>query len=305
MLELLYTSNKTLTLATFGSPVFFAYEQAWDAFLFSDGQKLYKVFRDGSQFSIGVPPGGAALDNRLGSRHFWQFNGLCYGADDFTGQYDPLALLNPSWTIPAAVFVRDPGNFLDDEEGLYLVRAGSGRIAVYRLGDGTLLNTITVPGSPYYDNLVPVRPGYILALHAASGQAALLDYLGSQVVWQGTVLPFRLAAYDARYNLIVTFQPELALRIYLLTTVPTSLSNPEFYPTVSRVERLTGYPVRVRLTGVAGEPCPDYVVNWAPPNLGFLEKVQSLTDQDGYAWNFYFGPAAAVGTETIQAEVVI
>jgi hypothetical protein len=311
MLELLYTSTKNLTLAPYGSIGFFAYIQAWDAFLFSDGQKLYKVFRDGSQFPIGVPPGGFALGNRVGSRHFWLRDyvpwdgGQCYGADDITGQYEPLQILNPSWTLGTALWAA--GNYLDEVQGLYLVRGSYGVISVYRLEDGTLQGTIAPAGVSIwgYDNLAAVRTGQVLAFQAASGDVALLDYVHLQVLWQGKVPPFRAAAYDATNNLIVTVGTDLVLRIYLLTPIPAALSSPEFYPAVTRVSREIGYPVRVRLTAADGEPCPKYVINWSPPNLGFLDKTQSLTDLNGYAWNFYFGPPAATGSETLQAEVVV
>jgi hypothetical protein len=51
-------------------------------------------------------------------------------------------------------------------------------------------------------------------------------------------------------------------------------------------------------------------VHWSLKGLparGYLLKDKSKTDADGYAENFYFGPAAVgeVGSETIQVRVAV
>jgi hypothetical protein len=295
MLELLYTSNKILTIPAPGEASFFAYLAAWDAFLLSDGLKLYKVFRDGSQFPIGVPPG--VPGNRVGSDVFWNVGGICYASEDLTGQYQPQKVLNPTWTFPP---FDTPGTYLDDTQGIVLSVGSQGVIPAYRLSNGSALPAITLPNwSPHVLNsLAPVGPAKVLAFNQ-TGLVALVNYLLGQVLWSGMVDPCQVAAFDSKNNLVVTLGSDLKIRIYLTTPKPASLSNPEFYPAVTKVSREIGYQVRTRLTGSNGELCPGMVVNWIPPNLGTLAQTQTLTDSEGYAYNTYFAPAVATGSDTL------
>lgn len=298
MLELLYTSNKTLTIPAPGEASFFAYLAAWDAFILYDGLKLYKVFRDGSQFPIGVPPG--VPGSRVGSDLFWNLGGVCYASEDLTGQYQPQKVLNPTWTFPPDPLLDAPGTYLDDTKGIVLTVDTEKNIRAYRLSDGSALPGITLPGwaTLVPSSLAPVGPAKVLAFNQ-TGQVALVNYLLGQVLWSGMLDPLQVAAFDSKNNLVVTLGSDLKVRIYLTTPKPASLSNPEFYPAVAKVSREIGYQVRARLTGSNGEPCPGMVVNWIPPNLGTLAQTQTLTDSEGYAYNTYFAPAVATGSDTL------
>jgi hypothetical protein len=117
------------------------------------------------------------------------------------------------------------------------------------------------------------------------------------------VRPFLLAAYDFNHGLVLTIETDGKVRTYLTTPAPASLSAPVFTP--STVRCLRGHQVSCRLTGDQGEPCPGYVVDWSlVSSQGWLKQRQTVTDDQGYASNYYFGPrSGAGGTETLQAEV--
>jgi hypothetical protein len=301
MLNLIYTSTKTLTALT--APVALVYLAAWDALILRAGSKLYKLFRDGTLADLGAPAAYTFLLNRTGGRHAWglttnpyQF----YGADEITGQYAPADLLNPDWG-PALGYAQE-GNLVDDAGG-YWLRPAMNKVEVYRLRDGLHLGDIALswPGG-IPDNLAALGPGRALALDMTTGALVLVDYVNRAVLFTSQVGACLAGAFDSRHNLVITIGPDLKIRVYALEAVPAALSDPEF--TGAPVRALAGYPVRVCLTGGAGEPCPGRLVHWELlGGVGALEQAASLTAADGYADNFYFGPESAPASETIRALV--
>ena len=233
----------------------------------------------------------------------------CYGADEITGQPLYNEILNPAWLIPLGLY--RTGDYVDDRAGLFFHNAPAGAIQIYRLADGQLLQTFNLPGvSGYGDFLAPAGGARLLAAQKSTGKVALLDYQQGAVLWQSRVRPFCGATYDLRHDLIITLETDGKIRLYLLTPVPAVLSAPAWTPAVTEVHRLHGYPVQVRLTGDAGEPCPGYWIEWSlagSPAKGSLLRPRTRTDAEGYAANYYFGPAGAgdTGLETIQAQVII
>lgn len=305
MLELLYTSTKTVTLL---STFHLVYLRSWDALLLFSSGKLYKVFRDGTQINLGAAIAGTSISmgNRVEGRHIWGTlppdpTVIC-AADEITGQPHYIDVLNPTWN-PGANF--RAGDYLDEAAGLLLHSKSAGVIEIFRLADGVKLGEIADLGGPYYDNLAYAGQGKIAAFHHATGQLALVDYINRTVVFRSTVAPCVRSAYDCRHDLAITIQSDQKVRVYLMAALPAQLSVPAFNPVPAQVNRLAGYAVRTRLTGDMGEPCAGYLVNWglAAPAKGFLEKAGSLTDADGYAENFYFGQS--LGEETIQVGVTI
>ena len=309
MLELLYTSIRQITFQ-YGNPGFMGYVNSWDALTLVNYTRLDKVFRDGTQLNIGqaiYSQGG-----RQGGRYYY-FNFStspvsCFGADEITGQPHTDDILNPTWPIPFEL--QRPGDFLDDRAGIFLHNLSAGIIRAYRLADGSQIGDISVPGGPWYDFLAPAGEGRVLACHKASGQVAFLDFFNRLVLWKSTVRPCICATYDLRHDLIITLETDRKIRVYLTIPVPASLAAPAFIPAVAHAHRLHGYQVQTRLTGGAGEVCPGYWIEWTltgQPPKGYLEKPYSKTDQDGYAENFYFGPAAIgdTGQETLKVTVII
>ena len=313
MLELLYISTRTITLNSGQTPACLVYLQAWDACLLLNYSTLDKVFRDGTQLNLGIPIGTWLMGGRQGGQHFWiapnDANPVYgYGADEITGQPHFDEILNPDWLIPLGTY--RSGDFIDDRLGWFFHNSGAGEVQQYRLADGQLMQTFIIPDGPLYDFLVSAGGGRLLACHKSTGKVALLDYQQGAVLWQSVVRPFWCATYDLRHDLIITLESDLKIRLYLPTPVPAVLSAPAFMPAAPEVHRLHGYPVQTRLTGDSGEPCPGYWIEWSllgDPAKGYLSRPRSKTDANGYADNFYFGPAASgdLGVETVRAQVII
>jgi hypothetical protein len=315
MLELLYTSTKALDFFNpYGFvPGFMGFIESWDAMLLLNYQRLDKVFRDGTQVYLGSPSWNWSLGSRQGGRAIWfpySTNPVSvYAADEITGQPRPEEILNPSWPIPFMSW--KSGDCLDDLLGLFIHSqfGMNGPIKIFRLQDGYLLGQMPVTGASY-DFLAPAGPGRVLACLKSSGQVALLDYVHQTWLWQGRVRPFLCACYDLHHNLVITLEGDKKIRVYLTTAAPATLAAPSFNPAVAQAHRLHGYKVKARLTGDGGEACPGYWIAWTltgQPPKGYLDQPYSQTDQEGYAENYYFGPAAAgdIGSETIQVKAVI
>jgi hypothetical protein len=310
MLELLYTSHKTISTSGNG-PAGLVYVGSWDALLLLNGTRLDKLFRDGSRATMGVVGGFWGPGSRVSARAYWINNygpgtATIYAADEVTGQYCVSQVLDPAWPVPAGL--KGAGNFLDDWAGIYVHNEGPGQVGFYRLTDGALLGRVQLNSTSVFDSLSYVGRNKVLAFQKSTGKIALLDYLNRIILWQSKVRPALACAYDSRHNLVVTVESDHKVRVYLTTPIPATLSAPEFYPAVAQVTRLLGYPVRARLLGDAGEPCPGYWLRWDFVNIpakGYLQKAMSCTDQNGYAQNYYFGPPLATGQETIRVEVTI
>jgi len=308
MLELTYTSSRTFTIYSGFTPFHLAYLRSWDAMVLFGYQKLDKLFRDGSQANLGVANTYLSMGNRVGGRHFWFSGSDFLAADEITGQYHYSEILNPTWK-PNAGACRN-GDYLDEVAGLFLHSQTSGKIEVFGLADGVKLGEILDPGGPYYDNLAYAGQGKVMAFHHGTGKLALVDYLNRTVVFKSKVNPCWRSAYDCLHNLVITIQSDRKVRVYALVPLPATLSAPAFMPTAPHQHRLLGSMVQTRLTGDQGEACGGWWVHWSLKGLpakGYLLKDKSKTDANGYAENFYFGPAAVgeVGSETIQVRVVV
>ncbi|RJR37197.1 MAG: hypothetical protein C4567_13160 [Deltaproteobacteria bacterium] len=307
MFEQIYTSTKAVRFESGIQPGGLCYLASWDAFFLLNFNKVDKVFRDGTQISMGNPISGWAMGNRQGGRHCWFPYSIspidCYGADEITGQYNPLGILNPNWKIPAW----RAGDYVDDVAGVFLHSVSAGLIKIFRLADGYEVGQVLIPSGPLYDSIAYVSPGQAFAFDKESGKVALIDYLTPTLLWQSKVAPFAAAAFDCRHHLVVTLGTDGKIRIYLCTPVPASLSAPAFSP-VGNPYRLAGKKVITTLTGDMGEPCQDYWIHWellGTPPRGSLLKDKSKTDAQGQAENFYFGPVDTGGEETIKVRVIV
>lgn len=283
-----------------GNDHYLCYVQLMDAFLLLNATKLKKIFRDGSEFNIGLP-GSGVMGSRVLGRPWWTYSASflsLFSADEITGQPYWDILLNPNWPIPYDTC--GIGDYLDDQRGLLL--HGGYWADIYDLNTGTRLARISMGW--WVDGFSYAGQNQVLAYNKSGGHVALLDYVSQTILWQSTVSPFTLLAYDNLHDLIVTLQSDGLIRIYLLTAIPASLSAPVFDP--ATVHCLQGHQATVRLTGDQGEPCGGYTVDWSLAGAkGWLEHSQSQTDNEGYASIFYFGPRSGSGTETLQAQVTI
>ena len=310
MLELIYTSTKTLTGLTSGSQL--VYVQPWDAlFLLTSPSNLRKVWRDGSAVNLGVKPWGFNLGNLAPGLIYWglQLSTLSfnlYGADQITGQYIDAAVLNPSWQPPNGDWF--PGDLLDTAAGVLVHQAGLSDVGVYDLATGALLRRLTDPATLSFDNLVPGDPGQMLAISHYNGRVFCADYLGGETLWSNYLRPCLASAYDSRHRVLITLESDGKIRLYTLTAVGANLSDPVFIPADNPLQAYKVYEVSVQLTDSAGIPLPGQVVNWSllgEPPRGNLRRMQSLTAVNGQATNYYFTPLNdQLGPETLQAQVV-
>ena len=146
-----------------------------------------------------------------------------------------------------------------------------------------------------------------MAFRHDTGDVALVDYQGKKVLWKSKVRPCRWSAYDCLHDLIITVESDKLVRIYLLNPVPATLTAPTFTPAAQRFQ---GCVVKTRLRGAHGEVCPGYWVRWeitGSPPKGARFKLASKTDENGYAENFYYGPAQGeeIGAETLKVSVKV
>jgi WD40 repeat protein len=309
MLELLYISTKVIT--SFGTgPLQLVFLTSWDSLLLLNGYRVEKIFRDGTQAILGSMGSGNTWGpgSRVGGRAYWiqdygPGTATIYSADEIIGKYQLGEILNPTWPIPSNR--KAPGNFVDEYIERYVVNGAAGIVYIYNLTTGSLLGQLQLNSTSIFDSLSYAGRNKVLAFQKSTGKIALIDYTNIEILWQGSVSPALVCAYDSKHDLVLTIASDLKVRIYLITPLPATLSAPEFYPAVASVTRKKGYPVRVRLTGAGGEPCVGYWVIWETPVLGYLQKTKSETDEDGYAWNFYFGPASLTGSQRLYTEVVI
>jgi len=305
MLEQIYTSEKAIDPHG-ATPAFMAYLAAWDALVLYSGSYLDKIFRDGSQANLGAPLNGAGKVNRIGGRYAltYPYSGYSYGTDEITGQIQPGNSLHPDWEPSGGLSVG--ARYLDDLQRLMVIATGYGEASCYDCDTGALLGSITLAAA-YYHNIAYLAAGQVVLISHDTGKVAGIDYRSRTVRWQSTVPPCVLSAVDCRHQLLITLQSDNNIRVFILAAVPAVLANPAFVSAETHAHQYVGQVVRTRLLGGAGEPCPDWVIHWslAPEALGALLHEKSRTDADGYADNFYFGPAVAAGSETILASVTV
>jgi hypothetical protein len=314
MLEQIYTSTKTVTAPNW-SYVSLAYLKARDALLFhafGSTSIAYKLFRDGSQVKMleGLP--SINLITREGGRHAW-FDatagtyGKIYAADEITANYHIDTVLNPNCIWPMGTAFAN--FFIDDQAGLLLMIYTNGRVHRYELSTGAeMLPYLTLATNEIYTHMAWAGTGRVFVGCKSSGRVALVDYQAWQILWQSKVQPCAAMAYDCLHNLIVTVESDGLVRLYITDPVPAQLSAPVFVPDSLTQYRLKGSKVRTQLTGDVGELIPNRVITWSLLNdKGYLENEKTLTDENGEAENFYFGPevSGVTGAESIKVETGI
>jgi hypothetical protein len=310
VLEQIYTSTKTATISYSWSYVAMVYLKTWDALVFftwPNPSACYKLFRDGSQAKMleGMP--SVALMARVDGRHAWMNTyftnyGEIYSADEITGNYHPDGLLNPNCISP--IGLQHP--YIDDNARLLLTAYTNGRVHRYDLDTGNeILPYLTLATGDLYDQIAWAGTGRVFMGCKSSGRVALVDYLSWQILWQSKVRPCAAMAYDCLHDLVITLESDGLVRLYLTDPVPAQLSAPVFVPDSLTQYRLKGSKVKTRLTGDVGEAIPKRVVTWSLLNSkGYLGKDKTLTDADGWAENYYFGPdvTGILGAEAIKVE---
>jgi hypothetical protein len=313
MLELIYTSNKTVTTGSNLNYCHMYYVRTWDALILHDTNypaKAYKLFRDGSQaVIISAAASGIKLMGRVNGQHCWLYSyiydGYIWAADEISGNYHSNSPLHDNWILPLNSF--RPGNFIDDRQGIAIYQY-VGVLHFIDLATGTELGTLR-PGATV-NHICWAGENRVMAIEYSTGKVFFIDYVNRITLSTARVAGCALATYDCIHNLIITLGSDKKIRVYILEVAPATLAAPVFIPTAAHQHRLIGTRIRTRLTGSAGEPCPDYWINWSllgVPPKGALLKDKSKTDIDGYAENYWYGPLGAgeTGEETIRVNVQV
>jgi len=307
MLELLYTApNKSLDKDgnIFGTYLSILFKRDWDCLMIQNGYDLYKVFRDGTIILVGSVFSNTAFAALTeGKAACIQFlNGMVYNVCEFTCQ--------PIYTSPLCITTL-PGNsmgiwsndYIDTDQKLIFHKEGNGHsFNVYQLGDD----------NPWIKTITPVSEGNIffysyagkgrLCMISTAGTVLIYDIVSWQVVQHSQLgININCASYDCTYNLILALDTNGYMRVFSMNDLGNTLSVPYLIPG-GNVYRYSGYKVATRLTGVTNAGIPNKIIRWSLTNhKGWLEKSYSLTDKNGYAYNFYFAPTdGAIGAESIS-----
>jgi hypothetical protein len=287
------------------------YVSAWDAFLLMGNNEFARLFADGTKVAYGTRSGGYEPLGRVNGGPAWwsSWTKALHPAFELNGLPDENQTLNPSWpcTLGPSVISQ---TLVDDLNQVYLYQGTNNRLDVYDLTTGAVLHRITHNAGAYFTVMAWAAPGQVACMVKSTGAVRIIDYLqGREVVETGRVAPFVVGAYDCTHHNLVTLGADKRVRVYCREALPAAISAPEFVPV--EVRGLKANLVRARLTGSDGEPCPGWWVRWellgagSSPLMGNLDKTVSLTDESGWAENFYFGPDdGSTGQNRVKVSVV-
>lgn len=303
-LETLYTSTKVVNLLYILAGCGF-YMPHWDAFLIIANNLNYKVYRDGTYIELGQSYSNTALMGMNGGRvAFGNFNSSdIYLIDPFMVQPIYTEKLNGvawNWNKQSL------GDFIDTDKNVLFHRINGGyHFEVYDLTTGSLLrteNTGADQGSFYYYFYVGQNRfgGYA----PANGKIFIYDYNSQQLVGKWVCGVGKLGSYDTMYNLFWVLGSDNRMKIFSMVDCPTNLSNPTFLPTGNKY-KMAGYKLTTRLTGSTGNGIAGKQVIWTLTNTkGWLEHIITMTNENGYAYNYYWCPKESpLGSETITVTV--
>lgn len=301
MLENYYISTKVLTnVSTYGS---FLFVRSWDAIL-QMYTSLNKVFRDGTQIPISTITSSNYHVYISMSGGKVAYMGTSYKTLYRTCQFTMQPILTS--LISEHEFSGSnlgPGDYIDEERKLVFHRTSNGRIAkVYHLDTGELLKTITLTTSSAVFYYHYAGNGRFCAI-GVNGHVIIYDYVGWEIV-QYSLLGMNIltGTYDCNCNIIIAVNSTYHIYVFGLDDSGNGLSVPVFSPTGNKY-LYSGYRLSTRLTGQGGTPIANAWINWELLGIkGTLEKAYSLTDANGYAWNYYWCPTdvSQIGSETVR-----
>jgi hypothetical protein len=320
MYEKVYTALQPLTFpVSYEQLSHFVYNKMWDAITAWSGDfgAWFRIFHDGSFARYGVGSGSWVIVPRVGGLPsfvsvYATSDGTVYGSYEVNGLPNLQEVLNPEFKFTSGTGYYPGGSSLalvDDVNQVFVWRVNTNRFDVRSLRDGSLIRSVNHNLNTFYDQYAWAAHGQLCAIKVSNGRVLFFDYLGDEGILEaGSVEPCRLATYDCLCKVLLTYGTDNKVRVYVRNAVPAILSNPAF--TTTPVYGARVHQVSVRLTGLSGEPCVDWWVHWGlDPSAGigpygFLEKFISQTDENGYAWNNYFGPCLGeTGATVIKAWV--
>ena len=299
MLENYYISSKIIPVYTSVNGSRFLFCRNWDAILSLHSSKLYKIFRDGTSFIVS-PNANSVWLSMAGGELAALISGKLYRTCKFS--------LQPIYTSPISPYTFTAsqlsyGDFIDEERKLVFHKYSGGRIVeVYDLITGDLIRTETISTATSIMNYYYYGEGRFIAI-GSNGHVVIYDYVGWRVVqFSHMGITNRAATYDCNSNVILMVDIDGKIRVFGLEDSGNGLSSPAFSPTGNKY-LYSGYVLSTRLTGAGGNPIPNAWVNWELVGIkGTLEKPYSLTDANGYAWNYYWCPTdiSQLGSETVR-----
>ena len=302
MLERLYISSKTISGSLSDYETMFIRD--WDAMFVRMGTYYHKVFRDGTSIRMGGAPSNSIyIPNNDGRVLFYSaLDKKLYKTDPFTA----LPIYTQPVTITTA-FTLYAGDFIDEELKLIFHKASGGfYVDIYDLVTGAFIrrtqigySTSIVDGYYSYNY---AGQGRICAV-GKNGYVTIYDYISDVIVQKsqmGTTL--KVGTYDCNYYVLLAINNSNKTLVYSLTDLGTGLSAPVFIPSGNKY-LYSGYIVQTRFIGTSGAPMAGKWINWELlGDKGYLEKTHSITDEQGYAYNFFWTPTGitGLGSETIR-----
>lgn len=298
MVELIFAGTKSVFNLQYKP---FGYHQPWGAFFSIDDTGVSaigqaKVFLDGTAVSVG---------KKIGTT-YWGTSpyGMVAGWNNNVYSTEPL-IVRPLWhqqlNTPSSFNMLAYPFAVDQDNGLLIAYTGR----VYDLVTGTEKCRgyigVNQLAAHYY------APGQVIFFNPYGWNCFIYDYMSEEVISKFT-LPssIRNYAYDPVNKVIVVQMSTYKLNLYTTTDIGYTLSAPSFTAPIL-TKTYGGSQVVVRLTDKDGDGVPKKWIHWELFALrGDLEFDRTLTDTDGYAYNYYYGPAGTnLGSETLTAYVVV
>jgi len=286
--------------------------KAWRAFYYSfygGGESLFKLFHDGTCIEMSDGERFTPMATTGGGVCFYigkTYSGFprsykVYPADEF------MAVHSIKDGISVSGFTTNNGCMVDLIAGKYYL-PGTNVVTIKQLSNGATLQNLGISGMTSTHTLHWVRDKEAVGINYSSGSTIFFNYKTGDTILKTKVTPFvrGAGAYDCVNHVIVTVQSDLYTRVYVPVAVPHHFSGPTLSP--ASPEQWGHSHVTARLLGDQNEPCADWWVHWRLLNgKGWLEDYVSKTDEDGYAYNYYFSPTleSQLGSEEIFVEVVV
>ena len=314
MLELIYTSTKLIDdsyLVYYWNTYskVFVYINDLDAMILVMNRRIFKIFRDGTDCYLGYVANSdwgfvIPIDRgRIAWTRYETPTYYFYMSDEVSFIPHEMEPVFPDYNIPPT-----PGGapkYLDLNKKLVLTYYSPGRVTCYNPETNVALWSFNLE-TKYTPNRLTVNyvdTDYVMLTGFSSNSynksfGILVNINTGAVVSTVEFLYSLMSVYDCNHGIFITISTDRIVRIYVNDYYPYTLGP--VIPDRNELYTYLGQDIKVRLTSIGGFPCSDRLVTWyLPTGLGSLEKAVSLTDADGYAWNYYYGPLTAGGLETI------
>lgn len=202
------------------------------------------------------------------------------------------------------------GSFVDHIKGI-VYTSGSHKIDIYNLSSGGLVRTLMIDEDVFSVGMFTLL-GYVnsTSLYLTDtieepGKVAIIDRNDGSIIFYGMVEPNNKGiVVDSTHKVVVVLLTSGKVAVYGLNNIGAMLSAPTLSPDPALfiLSRATTHLTSEDGQGIPGKP----ILWWLSGNKGCLEATHTITDANGYASNWYYGPTDPIclGSETINVEVV-